>query len=124
MSCVLREFQTTTQTMKTIKVRDSQIDNYTPVVALDVDGGLMIDHYGSFQCGPYLRCDEIMAVLNSYEPRSDKDRVDFVAKHNHDIGKYHGEWSAFSRKTGSILVDSLGSWREVVDALMDMEEGV
>lgn len=60
---------------KTVKIHTAEVDNHTPVIALDSDGNLVIDHYGCFGTGPYLRLDEVFAALKTHEARTAADHM-------------------------------------------------
>jgi len=112
--------------MNKIKIHDATIDSYTPVIALDEDNNLVIEHYGAFGTGPYIRCDELLAGLKTYEPRTDADRVKFINRGRYDIQCTQGDWYIYDNEfRGSVLDEvEFGSWTEAVDALMDLEEAM
>lgn len=108
----------------TVKIHTAQVDNYTPVIALDSDSNLVIDHYGCFGTGPYLRIDEVFATLKSHEERTDADRVNFIEDCAYEIhyAESIGHYPLLDNEEVFAGGSNFRTWREAVDALMDMED--
>lgn len=112
-------------TQHTVKIHDAQIDSHIPVIALDSDNAIQIDYYGAFGTGPYIRCDELFAALKAHEPRTDADRVKFVESGRYDVMCTRGDWYIYDNVLKESVLGTNGdfdSWREAVDALMDLVE--
>lgn len=108
----------------TIKTHTAKVDNHTPVIALDSDGTLVIDHYGRFGTGAYLRLDEVFAELKTHEPRTDADRVNFMEDYSYEIqySSSLGHYPMLHNEEVFAGGSNFRTWREAVDALMDMED--
>ena len=110
--------------MKPIQVRTEPPKDYQEVVHfIDV----VERQYGEIQEGPYILRSEFDA-LQRYAERTDTDRVEFVNELGCRIiyvAELQG-WVCYNSDMGHIFVSktNFDSWREAVDALMDMEEQV
>ena len=73
---------------------------------------------------PYITALQLKKVLESSRPRTDTDRIDFVDRSKRfqvdgDPGNFQ-IWDSEAKEF--ILGDYFDTWRQAVDALMDLEE--
>ena len=110
--------------MKPIQVRTEPPESDHEVVFLLIDGKFAERHYGEVGTGPYVLRSDIIAALRSFD-RTDADRINFVEKTATRIMTDGDIWRAYDcHGLKHFRGHEFGSWRECVDALMDMEEQV
>jgi hypothetical protein len=109
---------------KTVKTHTAKVDNYIPVIALDSNGRLCLDYYGTFGTGAYLLEDEVVAALKTHEERTDEDRVNFMEDYAYEIqySSSLGHYPLLDNEEVFAGGSNFRTWREAVDALMDMED--
>lgn len=108
----------------TITVKDAKIDNYTIVFAKNPTGGISKYLYGERQCGGYFTEGDMVRAIDSFEPRTDADRVAFVSKGRYDIqfSPAMETCDIYDNKVKDSIAGDFSTWTEAVDYLMDMEE--
>ena len=112
--------------MKPIQVRTEPPESDHEVVFLLIDGKFAERHYGEVGSGPYVLRSDIIKALRSAEPRADEDLVAFIeATGVRVLRSDDNEWRAYDRfGRHHFRGHTFGSWREVVDALIDLNEEV